>query len=257
MHPGMMLRSPCSGKPRCCHWHLNFGLCECLWPIRTVVFECTVWGTCLDLIGLTGLFWSHCCSCPLRISKEGFQGEQVHALVPPMLKNQFFSSLYPWPRWTRSLCLIACSLCFVQRTPKAPLSPSLTCSGMIPTMISPGTTSWKWQVGVFLFSPVMSLQLGWGKVFLMGLWGHLLYARPMWQWQLASYREGAPNFLNACCVCNVPLTLVNLALLLGSYCLGYIISRAWFLLLNWFRCGPWLCPEHGMWFLCDNATEIT
>lgn len=55
-------------------------------------------------------------------------------LIPPSLctcrcaPDPFF-----WP-------LVSCTL---QMTPKAPLSLSLTCSGMIPIMISPGITLWK------------------------------------------------------------------------------------------------------------------
>lgn len=97
----------------------------------------------------------------------------------------------------------------------------------------------------FLFSPWMPLQLGWGRAFLTGLWGHLLFAKTKWQW---SGTEGTPNFLNICDMCSFPLTSAKLVLLLGSCWFNYIIVRTQLLLLSCFRYGPLLHPERKSGF---------
>lgn len=65
---------------------------------------------------------------------------------------------------------------------------------------------------------------------------------------MTSGTERTPNFLNVCDTCNFPLTSSKLGLLLGSCWLDYIIVRTQLLLLNCFRYGSLLYPEHKSGF---------
>lgn len=170
----------------------------------------------MDLIGLTGLSRTHCCSCPLRILKVGFQGVQLHTLLPPMQKCHFFLYLYLFV--LASVLQIPPSDClfFVLYADDSKGSPE-------------PVTHLQWDdpyydiarhhivevagrnLSLFSFD---AFAAGLMKGFSNGALGTSAVCQA--QGAMTGGTEGAPDFLNICDMCNFPLTSTKLGLLLGS-----------------------------------------
>lgn len=171
IHQATMLRYSCSKKLWWCPWHLSFSLCECLWHIWTVIFE--------RVYSLRDTYRPHRLNrsplkalllLPTQNFKDGFPRTTGVCISPSHVEEPFF--------------LICCTLCQgAADTFFWLLVPFVLCRGLqrLPWACHSSAVGWSllWycqaphcgssRLVVLMFSPLMSLQLGWGEVFFMGL----------------------------------------------------------------------------------------